>query len=217
MDYLGESRLTTIAVALIGPALFTPMMAWAAYKSYRETIDLKARLRAMASIETLPSVLNTAAFLNFSERLRSMSIRQRRSLSMMTVEIKHFGTISETLGKRRADALIRLFAEQVVKTIRAEADIVCRIKEAKFAVLLIDADFDGSQRVAQRMSNAITRADFGGAILSASVCVATLESSDKTIEDFLDRTELTPFEGMSSKECSIAAATAGELAVAKAA
>ena len=58
--------------------------------------------------------------------------------------------------------------------------------------MLIDADFDGSHRVAQRMSNAIARAEFGNAILTSGICVATLTQSDKSIEDLLDRTELTP-------------------------
>lgn len=198
LEYMGESRITTIVVALLGPALFTPVLAWAAYTSWRESAELKQRLRAMAQIETLPSVLNTASFINFGDRLRSIAVRQRRHLSMMTVEIKHFETIRDTLGRRRGDALIRLFAEQIVKTIRAEADIVCRVKEAKFAILLIDADYEGSRRVAQRMLNKIERADFGGTFMTAGVCIATLEPTDKSIEDFLDRTETTPFTGIES-------------------
>jgi len=187
LEFLGDARLSIFAIAALGPLLFIPGLAWAGYRAHRETVELKSRLRALVSVETLPSVMNPAAFLLFAEKLRTMSIRQSRQLSLLTIRIKHFETIRGTLGKRRGDALIRQFAAQIVAAVRIDADLVSRIQEVEFAVLLIDADLEAARRVAQRLSNSIARADFGGTVVSAEIGAATVTATDITIEDLIDR------------------------------
>ncbi len=184
---------TVVVVCVAISAVLAPVLTWLAFEANRKIVDLRDRLKAMTTVETLPSVLNNSFFLSFAERLRTMSLRQKRDISMLTVEIMHFDSLQSVFGRRFGETLINRMAGLIVRTIRVESDLVCRLHDTEFAVLLIDANPDIAELIANRLQNAFNHADLGSAIVSARIGVATLQAEDRSIHRVIERARATRF------------------------
>ncbi len=85
--------------------------------------------------------------------------RHNVKLSVCMIDIDHFKAINDQWGHVAGDSILAQVSHLVQEASRTE-DIVCRYGGEEFAVLLRDIDERGAARYAERMRQAVERADF---------------------------------------------------------
>ena len=207
LDVSDDARAVMVLVCIALSLLVIPLSTWLAFRAERKVLELESRLQTMSTVESLPSLLNYSFFMNFGERLRTISLRQKRGLSVITVEIQHFESLQGVFGKRFGATLLTNLAALIMRTIRAEADLVCRLHETEFAILLVDADEKICELIACRLLNHMRHAELGSAIVSTAVGCATLTSQDKSVMQLVTRARATRFKYENDAVAETAVAT----------
>ncbi len=80
----------------------------------------------------------------------SHASRQRRSLSVLLLDVDHFKRVNDEHGHAVGDAVLVALGRTMREVLRAE-DLLARIGGEEFAVLAHDTDFDGACRLAERL------------------------------------------------------------------
>ena len=89
----------------------------------------------------------------FNDRLQQALItarRQRTSVALFILDLNGFKAINDTLGHEAGDRMIKLSAERLVESGRAN-DTVARLGGDEFAIIGIDAGVEGAAVVAQKI------------------------------------------------------------------
>lgn len=170
----------------------------------RETIILREfaelamdelELRRHASRDALTGILSRRAFIEQGGRVFSLSRRQHAELSCVMFDIDHFKVINDTFGHAAGDMVLSSVVGQCAELLR-DTDILGRLGGEEFAVLL-PSGRNGAVEVAERLRASIEAAHLiigsAGLRVTASLGVASLDSSVLTMQDLLDRADLAMY------------------------
>jgi diguanylate cyclase (GGDEF)-like protein len=163
-----------------------------------DTAELKARVCSSLKTKYLLDLLSTKAQIDvlsglwnrsfFESRLSAeMSLARRTTapLSILLVDVDHFGRINSAHGHLAGDEAVRLIGHLIADTVRAE-DVVCRHGGEKFAIILPNTAADRAVVVAERIRQrmAATPLEIGEATVTVSasfgVAAATVDVETTT-------------------------------------
>jgi diguanylate cyclase (GGDEF)-like protein len=128
-------------------------------------------LRATTMRDPLTGVANRRAF---GERLRyevARHTRQQRSFAVLALDLDGFKAVNDRFGHNAGDEVLREVAAAIGSTLR-EQDTVARVGGDEFNVLAPETDRAGGERLADRVSAAVSSVTTGISTLSASVGLA---------------------------------------------
>ena len=115
--------------------------------------------------------------------------RQEYTLSVMYIDVDHFKRVNDTIGHQAGDEVLREIAIRIKDELRL-SDALGRFGGEEFVVLLIDADLESANLVAQRIRAGVADQAFllpeGEALpVTVSIGVAALDDAegDDPIED----------------------------------
>lgn len=100
------------------------------------------------------------------------------NVAFLFVDLDHFKEINDSFGHATGDELLRQLGPRLVSGVRT-SDIVVRLGGDEFAVLLLDADVEEAQRVAERLTNIIENPFVLGMVnarIGASIGISILET-----------------------------------------
>lgn len=170
----------------------------------RETVILREfaelamdelELRRHASRDALTGILSRRAFVEQGSRVFSLSRRQHVDLSCIMFDIDHFKAVNDTFGHAAGDMVLSSVAGQCAELLR-DTDILGRLGGEEFAVLL-PSGRNGAAEVAERLRASIEATDLvigsAGLKVTASLGVASLDSSVLTLQELLDRADLAMY------------------------
>ena len=173
--------------------------------SMREEL-LEAR-RQMA-IDPLTQVYNRGAFDGALERYQTLSVLSGQPLTMLMADIDHFKAVNDTRGHPAGDAVLREFADRIVKTFPRRNDFVARYGGEEFVVLLFDVDVGQGEQLAQRLLQRVREADFAldpPLRLSCSVGYAQLKRGEEAAA-FLQRVDRALYRAKhAGRDCAVSA------------
>ena len=173
-----------------------------AVKVTQDLQEQKDRLSKNSNIDSLTGLGNKLQFIEKLKQDRSFTSRHKLPLSVLSVEIDNYKHIFVKHGKILAEGLVKQLAKVVVKQIRQE-DTAARISVAAIAVSLPTATSAGSNIFAERLREAIEKAQFkyNGKPLDITVSVAIFTPSSKlvlTAEEILGLVTDTLKKGLAS-------------------
>lgn len=151
-------------------------------------MDANVRLEALATLDGLTGLKNRRAF---EARMIDEIARSRRTghpLSLMLLDIDHFKQYNDSFGHPRGDDVLRSVARHITRSMR-DTDYAARYGGEEFALLLPDADRDGSAQLAERLRASIQDADWVGRDVTVSIGVATLEGEVTTLEMLVEHAD----------------------------
>jgi diguanylate cyclase (GGDEF)-like protein len=122
--------------------------------------QLISSLNLAALTDPLTGLLNRRAFEMRIHEEAARSARQGTPLSMLALDIDHFKRVNDRHGHPAGDAVLVSIAEVIAQTARAP-DVVARVGGEEFSVLLVDADVEAAQVVAERIRVAVEDATHG--------------------------------------------------------
>jgi diguanylate cyclase (GGDEF)-like protein len=135
--------------------------------------------KALADLDPLTRLHNRRYFHELLEREVARAHRYRRRLSLLVLDVDDFNGLNGRIGRLGADAVLVELARQLRAAVRT-ADIVCRIGEDEFAVILPESEAGGADLLAKRVARAVAArpADDGSAV-RVSVGVSDLGPGDR--------------------------------------
>lgn len=124
--------------------------------------------------EAIDPVTRVANRFRLYERLQQefrRSVRYRRALSCILLDLDHFSAINEQFGEHFGDTVLAEFAELVAHDLR-DSDLAARYEGEAFAILLPETAPDQASVVAERI-----RGRLKGRVFSNGVAACSLSAS----------------------------------------
>ena len=147
-----------------------------------------AELRDLAASDPLTGVGN---YRHLHQRLAqelSRHERERASFALLTIDLDHFKHINERRGHAAGDDILRRVAATLGEAVRAQ-DTVARQGGDEFAVLAPQTDSDGAAMLAARIRDRLSRVQFAGDCVGATVGWAVFPDDGETAAALLGRAD----------------------------
>ena len=129
------------------------------FKDNTETTVLLAKLKLLATVDTLTQVYNRRHFIEIANRQLSHHARDGRSLSIVILDLDFFKQVNDTYGHLAGDEVLRTIAKLLSQSVRG-GDIVARFGGEEFICLLAETGEKEAFLVAERMREEIMNARF---------------------------------------------------------
>jgi diguanylate cyclase (GGDEF)-like protein len=120
----------------------------------RSSAQLRARLSELTPYDPLTGLLNARRFREELEREHGRSSRAWDSYAVLRLDVDGMRAINEEFGMPVGDHVLEQVAARLKSCLR-EYDILARLEDDEFAVLLPGADSVAARAVAERMLQAI--------------------------------------------------------------
>jgi diguanylate cyclase (GGDEF)-like protein len=155
----------------------------------RELLEGSAvELRELAARDPLTEVGN---YRMLHERLEAELGRHELAggqLSVLLIDLDRFKQVNERRGHAAGDDVLRRVARTLRETVRTQ-DTVARQGGDEFAVLAPDTDGEGAAMLAARIRDRLSRVQFAGDSIGATVGCAVYPADGRTSEDLLARAD----------------------------
>ena len=191
-----------IVAALFVIGFFSNLQANALLKKKLNTAETKSmdlqvmndRLELMAWHDGLTGLSNRRYFDLSLNNLWHLSVREKKWISLMMIDVDHFKAYNDAYGHQEGDVALQKTAEIIRSIVRRECDAVCRYGGEEFTVLLFDTDLKEAGRLAgsllERVRDAAihhassTSASFLTLSIGVSGCIPVSgQKSEALIED----------------------------------
>ncbi|MUM77264.1 PAS domain S-box protein [Pseudodesulfovibrio sp. F-1] len=170
--------------------------AWYAVATIRDITERKtteARLRELATTDSLTGLYNRRRFMELAEREFVRSRRYQGALTMLMMDIDHFKRVNDTHGHDVGDEVLRELAHISRVTLR-EPDVLGRLGGEEFGVLLPETDAAAALEVAERLRRAIEDASMvtaaGEMRITVSIGAAASDADADSVATLLKRADV---------------------------
>jgi diguanylate cyclase (GGDEF)-like protein len=134
-----------------------------------------------SSMEPVTGLPTQQYFQDFLEREWRRASRERKTVSLLMIEVDHFIAYHERMGKPEGDACLRAVADAIKPIVHRPTDALARYGGAgKFGIVLGGTEAKGAMVLAERLRAAVEQlqkahpASPSGSIVTVSVGVAAL-------------------------------------------
>ncbi len=125
-------------------------------------LDVNAQLDKLAKTDGLTGLFNRRYFMDKLGFEVRRSDRNKRSFSLVLLDVDHFKQFNDTHGHPAGDELLQRLATLVELNLRS-IDVVARYGGEEFVVLLYDTGPDEGTRVAEKLRRAVAEQSFAHA------------------------------------------------------
>ena len=119
--------------------------------------DLKERAEIEAQTDYLTGLVNRRRFVELAKRELARSIRFKRPLTMLMIDIDLFKIVNDTWGHSVGDAVLKEVAKLIRGTLRDE-DILGRTGGEEFAAVIVESEGNDAFEVARRVCTTVAHA-----------------------------------------------------------
>ncbi len=125
----------------------------------RRSHQLAQRLEAITSTDALTQLPNRRRFLEELDREHGRAARAWDSYAILRIDVDGLGAINAEIGHPRGDEILEGVAQRL-RDGRREYDVLARLENDEFIVLLPGADAHAAEVVANRMRDAVAANPF---------------------------------------------------------
>lgn len=162
------------------------------FKAYMQEKDAKELVAYLANIDPLTKSLTRRHFFSMAESEYSRSLRYRRPLSMLVLDVDRFKNINDTYGHYAGDLVLRNLSLVVLEQKRAP-DTFGRLGGEEFALLLPETNLIQAKTVAERIQKTWeqTPSTVEDRLIHSTVSIGVAEAGgeDRSFEDVLRRAD----------------------------
>ncbi len=165
--------LTSISIFL-ATLVHERAVAWAATKQVlRELEFANAQLKVLASSDALTGLYNRGALNRKLDEEVGRAKRYQLPFSILLLDVDYFKRFNDSFGHPAGDEVLRQVARLLQLATRS-TDFVARYGGEEFAILLPQTSEPSAMIVAERIREAIAKADWPHRPITVSIGVATL-------------------------------------------
>jgi diguanylate cyclase (GGDEF)-like protein len=115
--------------------------------------------RQQAKTDSLTGVANHRMFHETLDREIARSVRYKRDLCLVVLDIDDFKKINDTYGHLVGDGVLVDMTKRILKIVRG-GDVLARYGGEEFGIILPDTDLRGAEILAARVCTAISESPF---------------------------------------------------------
>ena len=158
-------------------------------KKSKELKTLHSKLKEMLKIDDLTGLSNRRHFMDFLNKMHSLSQRHGHSLSSFMADIDNFKEINDNYGHHKGDQFLRAVGDILKRKIRNE-DLAARMGGDEFVILLPETSLKEALYIAHRIKKCVKNIDILSEKENSSISIgaAQLKEDDDT-ESFLKRVD----------------------------
>ncbi len=191
----GVPLINNIRIRLIIQIFTIPIFTVIFYyilKGMKKSKELKAlhsKLKEMLKIDELTGLSNRRHFMDFLNKMHSLSHRQGHSLSILMADIDNFKEINDNYGHHKGDQFLKAVGDILKSKIRNE-DLAARMGGDEFVILLPETSLQEALYIAHRIKKCVKKIDILSEEENSSISIgaAQLKEGDD-IESFLKRVD----------------------------
>jgi diguanylate cyclase (GGDEF)-like protein len=197
-DSMAELVRTTIWVKIIGERMLLlvgfALVLRGLYLWSRHTLQINEKLARLATTDELTGVANRRQLMHELKKQTALASRQSDNLiSAIMFDVDHFKRINDEHGHEEGDRVLKDITRLANAELRIE-DTLARIGGEEFVVLLPSTGLSGATQSAERLREAIKKAQFGATEhASASFGVAVYQPGEP-IAGYLKRLDLAVYK-----------------------
>jgi diguanylate cyclase (GGDEF)-like protein/PAS domain S-box-containing protein len=141
----------------------------------------EAKLRELATTDSLTGIFNRRRFMELASRELSLSLRNHRPVSLLMLDADRFKNVNDTYGHDVGDMVLRSLAAVCKKMLR-DVDVFGRLGGEEFAALLPETNKEGAVFAAERLRRALesTHVEHAGGKLSYTVSIGVTTAKEDT-------------------------------------
>jgi diguanylate cyclase (GGDEF)-like protein len=117
------------------------------------------RLEQSATRDSLTGLYDRAHFMQLLAEEFRRAREAGHSLSLVVMDLDDFGEINGRFGHETGDRVMQTVAQRLSHTVRS-GDVVARIGNDEFAILMTDIDGEQAEQLAERLSQAAVASPF---------------------------------------------------------
>ncbi len=158
----------------------------------------RSRIEELLRTDDLTGISNRRAFMEFFEKIFSLSRRHSSSLSLVMIDLDNFKEINDSFGHQTGDKVLIKTGELLADNVRQE-DMAARIGGDEFSVLLPETSQKEAVDFARRLRVKIEEIKLEGVShrLSASFGVAEL-GEEESRKEFMQRADENLYKAKNS-------------------
>ncbi|MGB6329291.1 MAG: diguanylate cyclase [Halarcobacter sp.] len=111
-------------------------------------------LKLLASTDPMTKLYNRRYFSELSEKILSLSKREKKDLSIIILDIDKFKKVNDTYGHQFGDKVLITLSNKLIEYQR-KSDIICRYGGEEFVILLPNSSIENATIVAQNIRKLI--------------------------------------------------------------
>ena len=158
----------------------------------KEKERLQKELAHMAMYDALTDILSRRALLEQVEVERQRTIRYKRDLSLLMIDIDHFKKVNDTYGHLIGDVVLKEVAQTLKKQTR-RSDYVGRYGGEEFLIILPETSLNKAlilaEKLCKRVAELTIPAD-GHVLKGITVSIGTAAyENDPSVDEFISRSD----------------------------
>jgi len=140
----------------------------------------------------LTRIYNRRAFFDKARQEVARTVRYRKKLAVLMLDIDHFKAINDNYGHQGGDEILQIFAEVAGKPLRA-SDFMGRVGGEEFAIVLPETDLQRALKIAERIRSRVAEIEIPigqqQVQTTVSIGVAELAFAEKDLQAALNRAD----------------------------
>lgn len=158
-------------------------------------------LNELAIKDYLTQVGNRRYFFDFAKKAFLLAKREKKSLSLIVVDIDNFKMVNDQFGHQIGDEILKSFATCMERELR-KSDILGRVGGEEFAVLLPNTNLDEAIQIAEkiriRIKNSVYKSNEKNISVSGSFGVSQINLKyDQTLDNIYARADVALYKAKS--------------------
>jgi diguanylate cyclase (GGDEF)-like protein len=150
-----DSSWKTYALALVLPAILTPIFSIAYVRANYRLHRLQRELKKLASADPLTDLLNRRAFFERAGDLFATLDQKSLPVAAMMIDLDHFKIVNDKSGHAAGDSVIQMVSKAIAKTVTSSAGghepLVARFGGEEFVVLVVGMEPSDLEKLAERI------------------------------------------------------------------
>ena len=163
-------------------------------ENQKELKLLNEKLKKILRKDDLTGLFNRKAFMEYFNKMKSLSQRHSKTLCLIIADIDKFKDINDTYGHHTGDEVLKALGDIFKSEVRNE-DMVARIGGEEFAILLIETNVEKAVNVAERIRVKISQLEVKPVkkTITASFGVSQMKE-DESIKELFCRADNALYE-----------------------
>jgi len=183
------------SITLVGVSLHHFAVVQNELKELNATLEQKVEdrteeLKRLALTDSLTTLMNRRSFYMQAEVIFQKSIRYRRNISVLMLDIDHFKQFNDDYGHAVGDTVLISVANSI-KHVCRETDLPARVGGEEFMILLEETDVDEALLIAERLRQVISEINIPNVEtkITASIGISNFEADMKNLDELILRAD----------------------------
>jgi diguanylate cyclase (GGDEF)-like protein len=118
-------------------------------------IDMVDELKKISTIDALTGIANRRFFDEYSEKEWRRAQRDKKSFTVVMIDLDSFKSYNDTYGHQRGDACLKEVAEVIKSSMKRPSDLAARYGGEEFILTLPETDKEGGYKLAEMLRQQI--------------------------------------------------------------